>query len=165
MLTTVPQRSAQWKVLNPAREFGGIRGRGDQLEIVNALTDRHVKLMSVHEAGKRATGPLPLRRLGKQVRVPREQDPPERGGPVQKPWVGEAAGAIFLSRQNLDAAEPEGFRYGTRDVNVHVEKNAQESRPRALSRATRGESPASRRSRRTVCSWRAISASSAAWWS
>ncbi len=157
--------SAQGKVLDPAREIGGIRGGGDQLEIVNTLADRHVKLMSVHEAGKRATGPLPLGCLRKQVCVPREQDPPERGSPVQKLWVGEAAGAILLSRQDLDAAEPKAFRYGTRDVNVHVEANAQESRPRALSRATRGEFPASRRSRRTVCSCRAISASSAAWWS
>src|SRR2546426_1859570 len=55
----------------------------------------------------------------------------------------------LLRRQDIDPAEPEALRYRTWDVHIHVELNAQESRPWALRRATRGESPASWRSRRT----------------
>ncbi len=99
--TVPPAGSAQWKVLDPAGEVGGVCGRGDQRQVVNALADGDVKLMSVHQAGERATGPLPLCRLDQQVRVPREQDAPERGGAVQKLCVGESTGAVLAIRTSM----------------------------------------------------------------
>lgn len=83
-------------------------GRGDQLQVVDALADRHLELMGVHQPGKGAARLLPLRGLCQKLRV------------------GEPAGTILVSGQAVDG-----------------EANAQESRPRALSRAARGESPAS----------------------
>jgi hypothetical protein len=109
-------QSAQGKVLDPASKVGEVRGHGDQLQVVDALADRHLELMGLHQPGKGAARSLPLRGLRQKVRVPGEEDAPEHGGPVQKLRVG---------------------------VHIHVEANAQESRPRALSRAARGESPAS----------------------
>jgi len=136
-------QSAQGKVLDPASKVGEVRRHDDQLQVVDALADRHLELMGVHQPSKGAARSLPLRGLCEKVRVPGEEDAPERAGPVQKLSVGEPAGTILVSGQDVDGAEPEPLGDGPGHVHIHVEANAQESRPRALSRAARGESPAS----------------------
>ena len=136
-------QSAQGKVLDPASKGGEVCGPGDQLQVVDALADRHLELMGVHQPSKGAARSLPLRGLCEKVRVPGEEDAPERAGPVQKLSVGEPAGTILVSGQDVDGAEPEPLGDGPGHVHIHVEANAQGSRPRALSRAARGESPAS----------------------
>jgi len=63
-------QSAQRKVLDPASKVGEVRGPGDQLQVVDALADRHLELMGVHQPGKGASRSLPLRGLCQKVRVP-----------------------------------------------------------------------------------------------
>jgi hypothetical protein len=57
-----------------------------------------------------------------------------------------------LGRADIDTAKPEPERDGARHMHIHVETDTHTSRPRALRRVTRGDSPASLRNRRTVCS-------------
>jgi hypothetical protein len=90
-----------------------------------------------------------------------KQRAPERGRSIEKLGVGEPPGPVLLGRQDIDPAEAQPLSDCSGDVDVHEEADAQESKPRALSRVARGESPASWRSRRTACSWWAISVSSA----
>ncbi len=135
--------SAQGKVLDPASKVGEVRDPGDQLQVVDALTDRHLELMGIHQPGEGAPHSLPLCGLCQKVRVPGEEDAPERSGPVQKLRVREPAGTILVSGQDVDGTEPEPLGDGPGHVHIYVEADAQESRPRALSRAARGESPAS----------------------
>ena len=103
--------------------------------------------MSVHQPGERAIRPLPLCRLHQQVRVPREQDTPVRGCPVEEFRVGEGTRVVLLRRQDIDPSKPEAFRYGTRDVNVHVQADAQDSRSR-LDRSGRPRNEGARSAKR-----------------
>ncbi len=96
-------RSTQREVLDPTGEICGFPRCGYQLEVVNALADGHVKLMSVHQPGERAIRPLPLCRFHQQIRVPRKQDAPQRASSVQKFWVGQGTGVVLLSREDIDA--------------------------------------------------------------
>jgi hypothetical protein len=155
-------RSSQRKIFDPVAQIGRFRSESNQSQIADALTDRHVELMSVDHASEGAACPLTLCRLGNEVRISGEQDASERGGSIQELGVSETVGTVFLSGQNVDLAQPQPLDDGSGDVDVHEEADAQESKPRALSRVTSGESPASCRSRRAACSCRAISVSSAA---
>ena len=152
--------SPQGKVLDPICQIHGFSGGGDQLQVIDAPADRHLQLVGVDDAGEGKPPSLSVGGLCQEVGIPAEQHSSEGCRPVEELGIGQATGVILFGREDIDTAEPEPQRDGARDMDIHVEADAHASRPRALRRVTRGESAASLRNRRTVCSWLAISASS-----
>jgi len=75
---------------------------GDQFEIVYAATDSHIKLMRIHNPGKRNPTVLPPCRLREQVLVLAEEHTTERSGAVKKIGIIEFGCTIRLSGQDIN---------------------------------------------------------------
>src|SRR2546422_3909755 len=99
--------------------------------------------MCVDHPRERHATPLPADRLGEQTAVLSEKRAGVRSGAVQKIWVFQLVGLVMLRCKNVYSTKLKAIGDCSRNVNIHVQANAQESRPRALSRVTSGDSPAS----------------------
>jgi len=92
-----------------------------------------------------------------------EQDSPQHPGPIQQLLVAELARVVLLRRKNGDPSQPEALGDLSRHMDVHVQPDAQRSRPFAFSRVTSGDSAAASRNRRTCSLSLAMTLSSSAW--
>ncbi len=156
-------RSSEWQEDDPVSEVAGLASLSDQSEVEDALADRDVELVGVDEAAERPALRLSARCLREQVGVTREEDPATLACAIQELTIDELAGTVLLRGDHVDASQPKAFGDLPGHMDIHVQPDAQRSRPRAFKRVTSTDSPASSRNRRTLSSSDAMTASIAAW--
>jgi hypothetical protein len=79
---------------------------GDQLEIVDALTDCHAKLVGIDHPAEGSPVPLTTRGFSQQVPVLTEEDSVTFRGTVEKPMIIEPACTVLLGRQDIHVTKP-----------------------------------------------------------
>ncbi len=76
--------SAEREVVDAVCEIGRLTDVRDQLQIGDALSERHVQLVRVDHSGKLETHALSANRFGEEVGSAREECPSPRRGAVAK---------------------------------------------------------------------------------
>lgn len=112
----LPQR----EVNHAVGDVGRVRRFCDEFQVGDALSHGDAQLMCVNNARERYAFALPPGGLGKEVFILAEDQPPERGRPVQECSVVEAMGPVVLGRPNVHAPGAQAARDLRPDVDVHV---------------------------------------------
>lgn len=99
-----------------------------------------MKLVCVNDTGEGSRHLLTALGFGKEVFVPGKEHMAQTSGAFQQGVVGETLRMISLGRQYFDAAAAQAEGYRRRDMDVHVEGEAQRSLPAARNRLRPGES-------------------------
>lgn len=106
-----PRRDlAQREIAESVRQVLRLTCARDQLQVANALTDRHLKLVGEDHSSKGDPFPLAARRFGEEVDVSREEDTPQGTGSIEQLVVGELSCVVPLGGQDI--------RAGTRSASV-----------------------------------------------
>ena len=80
----VQPRLLQGKEFDSVREVFGLSGSRDQRQVANALSDRHLELVSVNDSQEGVLCLLSALGLGKEIRVLREEESAQPDRAVQK---------------------------------------------------------------------------------
>jgi len=140
-------------------------GRGNQGQILHAASDRNAELVGVDQARKRFRGLLPSRAYPKKIPIPGKEHT------VQGSRAGEQDGVVcfcmqvVLSRRYRNIPSPQCIGDALRDMDIHVEPQAQETGDLSRRRRRSGESAAAAADCSASARLSAISESNAAWWS
>ena len=135
-----PVSLSQRQMLHAIVKVLWLPGFGNDLQIADALSDRHPELMGVNDARKKSPCTLPRIRLRQQVIISCEQSSAQRSGPIEQIVILQLRGAVLLRRFDIHPSALQGARYRTGDMDIHVERNAHGNLPSRRRRCRSGES-------------------------
>ena len=141
-------RLSQRKILDEIREIFANCGFGQELQIVDRLSDRESDLRCVDHSAERNSFALAPGCFDQQVFILRKQNAANLHCPIEQVSILQAIRAVLLSGQHIDFPSPQSASDGPRNVNVHVEADAHYGRTRASSSClVRCSAPSSRNRR------------------
>jgi hypothetical protein len=133
---------------------------GDQVKITDAVSYGDIETVCIEDAGEESSFLLASPGLDQKMPILRKERTSQLTRAVQQQRVSDPAAIIVFDRDHINTSKAQANRYGTRDVLVQVECNAQ--RWMWLSFAAMTEGPASRLASSTYSVSRSMSASNSA---
>ncbi len=130
---------------------------GDENQILDASTNRHMQLMSVDHTGKGFGLALPCAANLEEVPISSEKGAVKRCGARQEDFVVSLGMVVVLRGDNRNISDAQRICDAPRDMHIHIQPEAQADCFRSRKRRRRGESAVAAAMRSASANWAAIS--------